>query len=237
MNQVTKNNILAELMKECGIDDIKLSQYTNVPISSISRIRLAKNCNPTISTLQPLADFFDVSIEQFLNYQPLDDDRIPGTHKPTLFTSSMLPVIKWSDVIDFIDNKETFFSNKKIEWVASEQETSENSFAVEIPDASFALFLKKGSTILIDSEKTIKNGDFVLFKVKNKNLIVLKQVLIEKDNVYIKSMNSKTNTTRTIPESYITLGNVIEIRCNLQSAPKQNNPRTNAINILNPLKI
>ena len=49
-----KQSILAALMKECDIDDVQPSKYTGVPVSTITRTRLAKSSNPTASTLKPL---------------------------------------------------------------------------------------------------------------------------------------------------------------------------------------
>ena len=68
-------DVLSLLMTECDIDDAKLSREVSIPASTISRMRLNPDANPTASTLRPIAKFFSVSISQLLGDEPLPENR------------------------------------------------------------------------------------------------------------------------------------------------------------------
>lgn len=45
-----------------------LSAQTGVSVSNISRLKNHPNSNPTVATLKPIADYFEVSIDQLLGF-------------------------------------------------------------------------------------------------------------------------------------------------------------------------
>ncbi|WP_419421550.1 helix-turn-helix domain-containing protein (plasmid) [Legionella sp. D16C41] len=59
------------LLKEYKIDIKNLSAATGVPAPSISRLK-KEGANPTISTLEPLLDYFKIDMKSFL-YEDLSD--------------------------------------------------------------------------------------------------------------------------------------------------------------------
>lgn len=229
-----KQSILAALMKECDIDDIQLSKHTGVPVSTITRTRLAKSSNPTASTLKPLSDFFKVSIDALLGRQELPKARLPGFYQRDQYTTSILPVIKWQDINNYINNINTFNESKFLRWVSSEKITSEGSFAIYIPNDELALFLKKGSTILIDRNNKIISGDIVLLQI-NKSTIALKKILIDGDKTYIKSITPGINSIDPLKNQHLVLGKIIEMRYPLQDQGEAASSTTlQQINSYNP---
>jgi SOS-response transcriptional repressor LexA len=211
----TYKSVLGSLMKECDIDDIQLSKHTGVPISTITRTRLAKNSNPTASTLKPLSDFFKVSIDALLGREELPKDRIPGFHQRDKYTTSILPVIKWQDMNSYITNIHSFNESKFLKWVSSEKNTSEGSFAVFIPNGELALFLKKGSTVLIDKSSQVISGDISLIRISERT-VALKKILIDGDKLYMKSITPGINTIEPLKDHSQVIGKVIEMRYPLQ---------------------
>ena len=125
-------NILSLLMDECDIDDITLSRETNIPISTISRMRLRSDSNPTASTLRPIAKFFSISISQLLGDEPLSKDRLPGSHNPTSFTSVRMPIIDWDSIADWIDNDGQKIKHKLTQWISTEKRIGYRAFSLKI---------------------------------------------------------------------------------------------------------
>lgn len=66
------SEVLTYLMARCGIKSAELARKTGIAQPVISRLMAGVTNNPQILTIKPLADFFNVSLEQLLGMLPLD---------------------------------------------------------------------------------------------------------------------------------------------------------------------
>lgn len=66
INNNLKNN-LRYLIKKYKIDNETLAKCTGLSLATIASLRTRSN-NPTVLTLQPLADFFNLTIDQLINH-------------------------------------------------------------------------------------------------------------------------------------------------------------------------
>lgn len=219
-NKHELKEILCALMEECDIDDAQLARETGIPASTISRMRINSNTNPTASTLRPISKFFSVSISQLLGDEPLPKNRLPGTHHPTCYTSARMPIIKWDWVINWLETRGENITEKLQTWISTEKEVDPNSFALIIPTDSFGLAFRKGSIIMIDPAKPATDGDLILVKNENDPTILLKQMLIDGHETYIRSVNPEIKSLLPLTESYKIIGVVFETRFSLQTAEK-----------------
>lgn len=213
-------DVLTKLMEESDIDDASLSRETGVPASSISRMRLNPDANPTASTLRPLAKFFGISISQLLGDEPLPKERLPGTHHPLGFTLARIPIIHWEWVNLWLkEDKQTLpFKEKLTRWISTEKAVSPKAFALVIPTESFGLILRKGSLIIIDPETQVSDGDLALVSLLQEDTILLRKILIDGNDTYIKSVNPEMKSTKLLEKGAHIFGVVIEIRFSLQHA-------------------
>ena len=209
-------DILSLLMIECDIDDAKLSREIGIPASTISRIRLNPDANPTASTLRPIAKFFSISISQLLGDEPLSQQRIPGTHHPTPYTSARVPIIEWQYIYEWINRNQTPFNKKVTHWISTEKHVGNESFALTIPTDSLGIAFRKGSTIIIDPDRTATDGDFVLMQTDTKEKTLLKQFLTDGPDVYIRSINPEIKDIKPISGTDNIIGVIIETRFSLQ---------------------
>lgn len=204
--------ILSLLMEECDIDDTHLSKATGIPASTISRMRIIKDSNPTASTLRPIANFFSISISQLLGDAPLPINRLKGSFSPTFYTSSRMPVIDWDSAIQWIQNESN--TDDINSWVSTEKILSSKSFAIIVPSDSFGLVFRKGSTIIIEPEKEPDDSDFVLvYDVKNKATL-LRKLLIDGNDLFIQPVNPDIKKIVTLDHNYNFIGVVVETRFN-----------------------
>ena len=94
---------LASLMHKHHIDDAELSKATGIPASTISRMPLNSNANPTAASLRPIARFFNISISQLLGDEPLskkdnfldEDMNAVPTHKSMSLIEIEKEVLKY----------------------------------------------------------------------------------------------------------------------------------------------
>jgi transcriptional regulator with XRE-family HTH domain len=66
------SDVLSFLMANVGIKSAELARKTGIAQPVISRLMTGITSNPQILTIKPLADFFDVTLEQLLGILPLD---------------------------------------------------------------------------------------------------------------------------------------------------------------------
>lgn len=205
-------DILSMLMKECDIDDADLSRQTGVPASTISRMRIHSNANPTASTLRPIAKFFDISISQLLGDETLPLSRIPGTHNPTPFTASRVPIIEWNQIYKWKNEGMDAFKGKLNKWISTERKVGRNVFALVVPTDSLGLAFRKGSLLISDPNVEPNDGDLVLIKFENEPTILFRQILKDGADFYIRSVNLELKGTKLLEGNYEFLGMVIETR-------------------------
>lgn len=215
-NKHELKDILSSLMEECDIDDAKLARETGVPASTISRMRLNSNANPTASTLRPISKFFSISISQLLGDESLPKDRLPGTHNPTRYTSARMPVIEWEWIINWVNTRGENIKEKLQTWISTEKEVGPNAFALIIPTDSFGLAFRKGSTIIIDPSQTPSDGDLILVQINNEDSIALKQFLLDGSEKYMRSVNPEIKSIAPLTDTHKIVGVVIETRFSFQ---------------------
>lgn len=228
-NKHELKDILTSLMEECDIDDAQLARETGVPASTISRMRINSNANPTASTLRPISKFFSISISQLLGDEPLPKDRLPGTHNPTYYTSARMPVIEWDWIMSWIDTHGEDIKEKLRIWISTEKEVSENAFALIIPTDSFGFAFRKGSTIIIDPSQPPRDGDLILVKTKNEENILLKQFLLDGSEKYMRSVNPEIKSVTSLSEIHKIIGVVIETRFSFQETGKTSSQKEEKI--------
>lgn len=71
----TKEN-LERLMKQHNVSLKQLAQEVGVPAANISRLKNDSSSNPTLSTLIPIAKFFDVSVSELIGELPKNIDKL-----------------------------------------------------------------------------------------------------------------------------------------------------------------
>lgn len=228
--------ILTHLMAECDIDDAKLSRETGIPASTISRMRLNPDANPTAATLRPISKFFSISIDQLLGDEPLPPDRLPGTHNPTGFTSARMPVIEWEWITDWVDNNSITSKENLSTWISTEKEVSSRTFALVIPTDSFGIAFRKGSLIIVDPDASPQDGDLILLKMATEHDILLRQILKDGKDTYIRSVNPEMKSVKMLIEEYRIFGVIIETRFSLQGADKPTQKLKSAVFIPAHLK-
>lgn len=205
-------NILSQLMSECDIDDSTLSKQTGIPLSTINRIRNSNKTNPTVATLQPIAKFFKISISQLLGEDPLPVDRLPGTHHPLRFTTSRLPIIKWSWIQNWINHDTIDFEDKLKSWISSEKELSGRSFAIVVTKRSLGLAFRQGTLLIADPKVVYQEGDLVLVKLDKSTEILLKQVIIDGDDSYLRSVNPEIKSLKRVTPECQFIATIVETR-------------------------
>lgn len=180
------DKILQTLMFKKKVKPSELARETNIPKQTLSRIISGKSPNPHSKNLEPLADYFNVSIAQLRGEEELPSDAVdislPNSKKSKPKT---IPLLAWQQLnelseLDFSQLEETIFVSPDL---------SDTAFAVPMHDSSMEPLFRKGSILILDPTKQVDERSFVLVELAEAKQVVFRQMLVDADQRYLKSVS------------------------------------------------
>jgi predicted transcriptional regulator len=202
----TLNNTLEYLIKKWGININQLHKHTGIPLSTLKRLRLNKENNPTLASLAPIANYFSISLDQLTGREA-----IPKKNNKQIGLT--IPLIHWKDILNIPKNRNQLaFSSLLIRDIT----LNENSFALVIKDNNTNNFLA-GSLLVIDPSLRGRNRDFILVYKKGGTKPQLMQKIIYKNKTYLKNLTTESEIIK-FSDLYKIIGVVIQIRMNYKKS-------------------
>jgi len=199
------------LMEEKGISASNLARAINLPLSSIKKIRNGSTPNPTIATIWPIANYFNVSIEEMIFKNLLVQKiKLQKTSINNL-VSINLPVISWEEAVLWPDIQIT-----KRHIVVTEIKFSQHAFALRIKE-EVGRFLS-GGLLLIEPEFIPSHQDYIIAYKIGVTTPTLKRVLIDGEKKFIQSLVVENNVEIYTDEIKI-LGVLVEYRQSIKHKP------------------
>jgi len=202
------NRNLSQLMENNQVSLSMLYRNTGVAIPTIKRLQNDPTTNPTIATLQPIANFFGITVTQLIgNNLPT---QIGYLENQTHWLE--VPLLEWNQVTD---------------WLAPEKKMSITASVfvdIDVGTKPFALIVNeddwqpifKGSLLIVNSEITPTHKDYAIVYKAGQNSPTLQQVVFHDDEIYLKPMNPSFQTIRFSKEHRF-LGVLIQIRKNTKN--------------------
>lgn len=221
MNNVTISEVLSHLMFLKKVRTAELARRINIPQPTVHRIVSGTSPNPHMSSLIPIAKFFEISVEQLKG-----DDNIPWLktdHAVRLFRPewhevphlSLEQAPMWSQVMGDKDkhNLPTMFTDAVL---------SDNSFAITMPDSSMTPQFMQHATLFIDPNITPSDRHFVLIQMHNQPLALFRQMLVDGYNRYIKPLNTDLDNfpMMQVSEKDQILGVLVQARMDYYTPPQ-----------------
>ncbi len=200
-------NIIASnislLMKYKNIDATVLSNATGLPSSTISRLRSTKTESaPNLLSLMPIANYFNISISQLIGEEKLYSD-----NKCPLNT---IPFLNSETINAFLNSHSIAF-----EVVSVDIDVGKHSFAYYLRGSAMEPQFPDKSLLIIDPSIEYEHLDYVLFMPKDKNSPILRQILLEGDDMYLRTLNPSFNEFIKFSEvQFKILGVMIQVRKN-----------------------
>jgi transcriptional regulator with XRE-family HTH domain len=210
-------NILRILLVEADLNESELSRHTGIAKSTISNI-LNHNSNPTYAVLKEIAGFFGITISQLIGEEKLPENRIKGLYLPKPFTSRLVPVLCFTQINDYLRNN--LSPTQNVQQISSEHELNEKSFAIYIDSSQYGALIPKNSLVIVNLGLEPSYGDIVLVKLHGSFSLSLKQLLVDNQFIYLKSLDQNFDTTQKIGSDDIVYGTVVEQRMYFSANPK-----------------
>lgn len=201
--------ILQHLLFKKRMTATDLARHTGVPQPTIHRIVTGKCAGPHRSTLEPIAHFFDLSVEQLKGDKPLPENVFTEFFPVQKPTTCEVPILAWEDLCDLDSAKPI-----SLDGVVTSSQLSGKSFAISLPDFSMEPTFSKESLLIIDPEKTARNRSYVLAYIASTQQVMFRQLIQESGHRFLKALNQSTplEPMRLMEEDDQILGVLIEAR-------------------------
>lgn len=177
---------LKKLLYERDMKPIDLARKVDMPQPTIHRLVTGKSSRPYKSSLEPIADYFDISVEQLLGIEELEQSN--NKQPPAKQTTNNLPLIPWEMLYDIESSKKT----AKQSVIASHM-ISQQAFATTMPNSSMEPLFQQGATLIFDPSTQPSDRSYVLAKIGDNNVVTFRQILIDADYQYLKPLNPDLN--------------------------------------------
>lgn len=198
-------NLKKLLKKEC-ISENELSKRIGVPQQIINRIITGINQNPKLSTITPIANYFNVPLQELISNVDFDIGNTSMANAPI-----KIPYVEFKDIEEYDINHAISHSQK---FITADLDQNKDYFATTMNDDSMEPKFSKGTILVFEKEKVPFNGDFCLLK-DDENHYVFRQIMINSTNKkFIKCLNptSEAFTIIPLPINIYVLATLLESR-------------------------
>lgn len=180
------------LIDQNGLNSNQLAQDLGLPFMTVRRLLSGQTVDPRIGTLQLLANYFDISIDDLLSSDPSDLKTQPGKIKPRF-----VPILDWQTAQDTEDISELDLSRWQY-W----QPLTLASHLQTISDKAFALVSRPsmqpryphGTIFVIDPDLKPLDGDIVLVRFTEDKQLTLRELVIDPPTYLLESLTNESST-------------------------------------------
>jgi SOS-response transcriptional repressor LexA len=204
--------ILKNLIDEYSITANELARNTGVPQPVIHKIIKGKTENPNLSTLRAIAKFFSVSVSELIGETPIlngknnfKQNKIQHYPQPR-----KIPLINWKEIPLWLEHDTAEF----LEFTSIIGLVGKKTFALKLNDLNSNIDdpeFRDNSIIIVEPDIRPRNRDYVVIKHLQNNHYLLRQLLIDGINQYLKPLNSEASSRKISVKEKI-IGVVIENR-------------------------
>jgi SOS-response transcriptional repressor LexA len=200
------SEVLSFLLAETQITPSELSRRINLPQSTVDRLVNAKTSDPRISTLEPIADYFKISVDQLMGKQPISKYINLGVEQTI---GKTVPIINWEDAVQYAEHIKTLTLTNWFAWISTNSEVGESGFAVKLKGLAMSPRFLEGSILIVNPDCKPVDRDYVL--VEYDNTTYFRQLIAEGHEQYLRALNLDYGTLR-LDKPYRFLGVITESR-------------------------
>lgn len=187
--QELDNNLrlnLAYLIKKYKIDNEILAKCTGLSSATIASLR-SRATNPTISTLQPLVEFFNITIDELINQdcQQLDANRSEEANLSTRAKNISIPIISLDRVKDW---PYQVTKSPEVQYINTKNDINNNCYALKLDGNVLLPQYKKNTLFIVDPDLEVNDSNLVVVSL-NKTPATFRQVFIDSYKYYFKPIN------------------------------------------------
>lgn len=167
------SKILKKLLADRKMRPVDLARAVNMPTPTIHRLVTGKSTCPYRSSLEPIAQYFSVEVDDLLG------EKVSSSKSPSAIME--IPLMAWEALGTSPEN-----AIKTIPFVGA---LSEEGFATTMPDTSMEPFIQRHTILILDPKVNPYDRSYVLVKLHETSCYVFRQLLIDAEYRYLKPLN------------------------------------------------
>ncbi len=180
---------LKTLMSMAKINASELARRTGVAQPIIHRLSTGQNTNPKLATVKPISRYFMVSVSQLIGEEALPSDksfyRVSSEHRGW----NRVPLITWKDAVEW-PQAQTFYQESDTSiYVSTDANVSKSAYSLKIRGSTMEPLFPESTTIIVEPNRAPNDRDFVIVRIGIDPEARLKQVIIDGNDQYLKSLN------------------------------------------------
>jgi len=182
------SNILSHLINTNGISEAELGRKIGVPRATINRLVSGKTPDPRASTLEAIARFFDITIDQLLGKKPL-----LGMHHENRSGSKVenwIPIIAWEQVNQWQKLINIIKPDTHFDWILGDQNIDGGTFAITFKGESMSPQFYANTVLIVDTNTPPKNRDFVIAYCSETQETLFRQLIIDGNYRFLNPINT-----------------------------------------------
>lgn len=191
------------LMHEHRVNEAELARRTGIPQPTLHKILSGKTADPRISTLQQLANYFQISLDGLYSYDVLQNKKVMAEGKS-------IPIISWSDCTKTGDPTQGLTPNNWDDWVIVNKSNNEQSYAL-ISRACMEPHFPRGTTLIVDPTVKPNDGDLIIVQYPGTQDATLRELSIDGPDQLLLSPYRKTEP-EALNETIRIQGTVVQSR-------------------------
>lgn len=177
MKKSKLNENLRALLEDRKITEANLAKELNISSTTLWRLATDSDITPNLSSLIPIAQYFNVTIDQLLGYRPLYRHTAEGKIKIIKEDLALVPVVDLNyDNVHGIENiRKNLTPSDWTEWVTVNLENNDLLVAFPITSDEYISPLSQNSLQIVQLTDKFQNGDILLIEVKANKSVVFKE--------------------------------------------------------------
>ncbi len=184
------SEILKRLMAEKELRTAELARQVNLPQPTVHRIVTGVSPNPHMGSLVPIAEFFNLTVEQLRGLHPIPNFDNIGSPMQRVTGWRQLPVITLAQAYHWPPESEEERHKMLLQLSTyTDAKVAQASFATTVNDASMEPYFPEGSLLVIDCESKPNDRDFVLAKLEGASEAVCRQILVNGGDTYLRPLS------------------------------------------------
>ena len=176
---------LRALLEEKHFSEAQLAKELNIGTATINRIINSRDSQPNLGSLIPIAEYFNVTIDQLLGNKPLYNyDGKILYEKDTL---ALVPIfdLTYDNVHSIKNVKKNISPTDWGRWITININSKNSLVAFLLNEDDYQPSLQKNSLQVVELTQNYQSGDMLLIEFKNSQLMVFKKCFIEGDRIWL----------------------------------------------------
>ncbi len=180
-----KENLLF-LTKKHNISEAELARRVNLPQATVNRLLNGVTDDPRASTLNAIANFFNVSVDQLINNKLMKESTSDTTRLPIYTPNYDRSLIHKSGQHIIWD---TVLMKKEASFLEVEPSIKATCIVFEVEGDSMWPQFIEGIFVIVDTTLKPKHRDFVMYLLSGTRQIILRQYIEEGHDRILKPLN------------------------------------------------